>query len=120
MFSEAYQLEINNNADMTQTALRLDNVTCTFPSRGGGAYTALADASLAVTDGEFVSIVGPTGCGKSTLLNVAAGLLTPSAGAVEVFGRPLSGMNEHAGYLFQSDALLPWRTARLPKSSHPM
>ncbi len=112
MFSEAYQLEINNNAPMTRTALRLDNVTCTFPSRGGDAYTALADASLAVMDGEFVSIVGPTGCGKSTLLNVAAGLLTPSGGAVEIFGRPLSGMNEHAGYLFQSDALLPWRTAR--------
>jgi NitT/TauT family transport system ATP-binding protein len=97
---------------MTQTALRLENVTCTFPSRDGRAYTAVEDASLAVKDGEFVSIVGPTGCGKSTLLNVAAGLLTPSAGSVEIFGRPLSGMNEHAGYLFQSDALLPWRTAR--------
>lgn len=107
-----YQLEINNNGDMTQTALRLNNVTCSFPGRDGNAYIAVAGASLAVAEGEFVSIVGPTGCGKSTLLNVAAGLLTPSAGSVEIFGRPLSGMNEHAGYLFQSDALLPWRTAR--------
>ena len=97
---------------MTKTALRLDDVTCTFPARDGHAYTAVADTSLAVAEGEFVSIVGPTGCGKSTLLNVAAGLLAPAAGSVEIFGRPLSGMNEHAGYLFQSDALLPWRTAR--------
>ncbi len=97
---------------MTQTALRLDNVSCAFPARDGDAYTAVSGTSLAVAEGEFVSIVGPTGCGKSTLLNVAAGLLAPAAGSVEIFGRPLSGMNEHAGYLFQSDALLPWRTAR--------
>jgi NitT/TauT family transport system ATP-binding protein len=97
---------------MTRTALRLERVTCAFPARDGGTYTALADASLSIADGEFVSIVGPTGCGKSTLLNLAAGLLSPSAGSIEIFGRQLSGLNEHAGYLFQSDALMPWRTAR--------
>ena len=57
-------------------------------------------------------MVGPTGCGKSTLLNVAAGLLAPSSGAVRVFGQALSGINRRAGYLFQADALMPWRTAR--------
>jgi len=57
-------------------------------------------------------VVGPTGCGKSTLLNIAAGLLRPSAGKVEVLGAPLDGLNSNAGYLFQSDALMPWRTAR--------
>ena len=97
---------------MTRTALRLSGITCTFPARDGTAHTAVADAGLAVAEGEFVSLVGPTGCGKSTLLNVAAGLLAPTTGSVEIFGQPLTGMNEHAGYLFQTDALLPWRTAR--------
>ena len=93
-------------------AVAFENVTCTFAARGGeGAYTAVKDASIAVADGEFVSVVGPTGCGKSTLLNVAAGLLQPSAGTVRVFGQPLSGVNARAGYLFQTDALMPWRNA---------
>ena len=68
-------------------------------------------ASLSVADGEFVAIVGPTGCGKSTLLNIAAGLLPPSSGRVEIFGAPLPGINRQSGYLFQADALFPWKTA---------
>jgi NitT/TauT family transport system ATP-binding protein len=74
-------------------------------------YTAVQDVSLAIAPGEFVSVVGPTGCGKSTLLNVAAGLLDPSSGAVRVFGEALNGINARAGYMFQADALMPWRTA---------
>jgi len=66
---------------------------------------------LRVADGEFVAIVGPTGCGKSTLLNIAAGLLPPSAGTVDIFGTPLAALNRQAGYLFQADALFPWKTA---------
>lgn len=93
-------------------ALALDRVTCRFAGRDGSAYTAVAEASLTVAEGEFVSLVGPTGCGKSTLLNAAAGLLAPSAGRVSVFGEPLAGRNGHAGYLFQGEALLPWRSAR--------
>jgi len=94
-------------------ALVLDQVTCTFPARGSARadYTAVRAASLRVRDGEFVSLVGPTGCGKSTLLNVAAGLQAPTEGAVSIFGDPLRGLNSRAGYLFQSDALFPWRTA---------
>jgi NitT/TauT family transport system ATP-binding protein len=94
-------------------ALALDRVTCTFVSRDDPSqrYTALREATLVVQPGEFVSVVGPTGCGKSTLLNVAAGLLEPSAGRVHVFGEPLSGVNSRAGYLFQADALMPWRSA---------
>jgi NitT/TauT family transport system ATP-binding protein len=76
-----------------------------------GTYTAVDRATLNVGDGEFVAIVGPTGCGKSTLLNVAAGLLTPAAGSAEIFGAPLAGLNRQAGYLFQADALFPWKTA---------
>ncbi len=98
---------------MTAPALSLLGVTCTFIARDapGSRYTAVSDVTLAVGPGEFVSVVGPTGCGKSTLLNVAAGLLEPSSGRVEVFGAPLSGINARAGYMFQSEALMPWRTA---------
>ena len=67
--------------------------------------------SLTVAEGEVVAVVGPTGCGKSTLLNVAAGLLAPSTGTVEVFGARLSGINTRAGYMFQAESLMPWRTA---------
>jgi NitT/TauT family transport system ATP-binding protein len=93
-------------------ALALENITCTFASHDGAQrYTAVRDTTLVVRPGEFVSVVGPTGCGKSTLLNVAAGLLAPSAGTVRVFGSPLAGVNSRAGYLFQADALMPWRNA---------
>jgi len=94
-------------------ALALEQVTCTFASRQDPAqgYTALRDTTLLVAPGEFVSVVGPTGCGKSTLLNVAAGLLQPSAGSVRVHGEPLRGLNSRAGYLFQQEALMPWRNA---------
>ena len=89
----------------------LTDVTVAFRLAGDAVYTAVEGASLAVAEGEFVSIVGPTGCGKSTLLNVAAGLLAPASGRVEVFGAPLASLNRDAGYLFQSDALFPWKTA---------
>jgi NitT/TauT family transport system ATP-binding protein len=93
-------------------AVEFDRITCTFAARGGvGSYTAVKDVSLSVAEGEFVSVVGPTGCGKSTLLNVVAGLLKPSSGALRVFGEPLAGVNRRAGYMFQSEALMPWRTA---------
>jgi NitT/TauT family transport system ATP-binding protein len=94
-------------------ALALERITCTFVSRETRSrrFTAVRDTTLAVAPGEFVSVVGPTGCGKTTLLNVAAGLLQPSAGAVRLFGEPLAGINTRAGYLFQTDALMPWRNA---------
>lgn len=92
-------------------AVGLSNVTVSFRVSERAVYTAVERASLAVADGEFVAIVGPTGCGKSTLLNVAAGLLAPSAGTTTIFGKPLAGRNAQAGYLFQADALFPWKTA---------
>ena len=96
------------------TALSLANVSCTFVSKDdpGQRYTAVRDVDLSVGAGEFVSVVGPTGCGKSTLLNVAAGLLAPSTGEVKVFGEALAGVNRRAGYMFQAESLMPWRTAR--------
>ena len=93
-------------------AVSLEKITCTFASRGGaGSYTAVRDVDLAIAGGEFVSVVGPTGCGKSTLLNVAAGLLQPSSGHVRIHGEPLVGVNRGAGYMFQAEALMPWRSA---------
>jgi NitT/TauT family transport system ATP-binding protein len=92
-------------------AVALRDLTVSFALADGTTYTAVERASLSVADGEFVSIVGPTGCGKSTLLNIAAGLLTPMAGSVSILGAPLTGLNRSAGYLFQADALFPWKTA---------
>ena len=98
---------------MTAPALQLQGIACTFVSRDdpGQRYTAVRDVTLTVGDGEFVSVVGPTGCGKSTLLNVGAGLLAPSRGTVQVFGQALQGINRRAGYMFQTESLMPWRTA---------
>ncbi|MDO8887874.1 MAG: ABC transporter ATP-binding protein [Hydrogenophaga sp.] len=95
-------------------AIDLQGVACTFVSKDapGQRYTAVDNVSLTVGAGEFVSVVGPTGCGKSTLLNVAAGLLEPSKGSVRIFGEPLQGINTRAGYMFQTESLMPWRTAR--------
>ena len=92
--------------DPPKRALEFKDITVRF-----GDYTAVKQATISVADGEFVSIVGPTGCGKSTLLNIAAGLLETTEGEILVFGEPLFGLNTDAGYLFQMDALMPWRTA---------
>lgn len=99
---------------MPEAALELRRIACTFADKHDPAqrYTAVREVSLTVAAGEFVSVVGPTGCGKSTLLNVAAGLLAPSEGEVQVFGQRLAGINRRAGYLFQAESLMPWRTAR--------
>jgi NitT/TauT family transport system ATP-binding protein len=96
---------------MPASAVALSDVSIAFRLAGGGTYTAVERTTLNVADGEFVAIVGPTGCGKSTLLNTAAGLMPPSSGRVDIFGNPLAALNRQAGYLFQADALFPWKTA---------
>ena len=98
---------------MSAPAIELQDVACTFVSKDqpGQRYTAVDRVNLTVGAGEFVSVVGPTGCGKSTLLNVAAGLLEPSRGSARIFGEPLQGLNRRAGYMFQAESLMPWRTA---------
>jgi NitT/TauT family transport system ATP-binding protein len=100
-------------ADVTAkpTAVALEDATVAFRLADNRVYTAVEKASLGIAHGEFVAIVGPTGCGKSTLLNIAAGLLKPASGMVRIFDRPLTGLNRDAGYLFQADALFPWKTA---------
>ena len=86
-------------------AVRFTNITKRFPG-----YVAVQGINLDVKSGRFLSVVGPSGCGTSTLLNMAAGLMTPTEGTVEIFGEPLQGINRKAGYMFQQDALLPWKT----------
>lgn len=91
-------------------AISLERATKRFPTRDGGAYTAIRDVSITVPAGEFVSIVGPTGCGKSTTLSLVSGLEPASAGDVRVEGKPVTGIPQGLGYMFQSDGVLPWRT----------
>lgn len=92
-------------------AVSLDRVAVRFPAgkKEQPEYTAVSGVSLSVADGEFLSVVGPTGCGKSTILNMIAGLLNPSEGTVAIFGERLRGLNRQVGYLFQADAVMPWR-----------
>ena len=101
---------MTENQRAAAPAIEFENVACTFETPQG-LYTATEHASFSVSDGEFVSVVGPTGCGKSTLLNAAAGLLKPAAGEVRIFGERLTGLNRRAGYMFQAESLMPWATA---------
>lgn len=93
-----------------RTAASLHDVAITYHLADGSFYEAVAPTTLAIAAGEFVALVGPTGCGKSTLLNVVAGLVAPSSGICLVQGERLSGINDQAGYLFQAEALMPWKT----------
>lgn len=91
-------------------AIRMEAVARRFPTSDGGWLSALEDFSLDIAPGEFCAIVGPTGCGKSTTLGLVAGLAQPQAGRVELFGQRVGGIDRRVGYVFQQDALLPWRT----------
>ena len=91
-------------------AVELTDVAVAFGT-GATAYRAVEKADLVVGEQEFVAIVGPTGCGKSTLLNVVAGLLAPVRGEARLRGKKVTGIAANAGYLFQADALMPWKTA---------
>src|SRR3981081_3393708 len=93
------------------TAIELRGVYKRFPTASGGTYTALRDLSFQVAPGDFCAVVGPTGCGKSTTLGLIAGLDAPSIGEVRVFNQPVKGLVEGVGYMFQSDAVFPWRDA---------
>jgi NitT/TauT family transport system ATP-binding protein len=91
---------------MSLSDIEFDSVGLSY-----GTERAIHNVSFRVQSGQFVALVGPTGCGKSSLLNLVAGLLKPSAGTVWSEGLPLESINRKAAYMFQSDALLPWKTA---------
>ena len=91
-------------------AIELINVSRRFITPDGKAMTAIRDFTMTVERGEFVAVVGPTGCGKSTTLNLVTGLASPSAGEVRLFGGPVTGIDNRIGFVFQTDALFPWRS----------
>jgi NitT/TauT family transport system ATP-binding protein len=93
-----------------EAAIQLRGVTKRFATPSGGVYTALRDLTMEVAPGEFCAVVGPTGCGKSTTLALVAGLERPSAGEVTVMGQPVRGIPDGIGYVFQTDAIFPWKT----------
>jgi NitT/TauT family transport system ATP-binding protein len=92
------------------SVIALRNATKRFPGTGGEPHTAVRDLTFSVQAGEFVAVVGPTGCGKSTTLSLVSGLAPASSGEVEVDGRPVRGIPDGIGYMFQTDAIMPWRS----------
>jgi NitT/TauT family transport system ATP-binding protein len=98
----------------------IDHATKRFLTSAGTAHTAVQDITLQVNAGEFVAVVGPTGCGKSTTLSLVSGLEPPSEGTVTVNGQPVRGIPVGVGYMFQADAMLPWRTVLANVASGPL
>ncbi len=90
--------------------VELVNVTKRFPTPSGSVFTAVQDVDFTVEPGQFCAVVGPTGCGKSTTLSLVSGLDTPTAGTVRVGGKPVDGITPGTSFMFQSDALMPWKT----------
>lgn len=102
-------MSTTNAPGLGTNAIELRNVTKRFLTPAGKAYTAIRDINLAVAPGEFVAVVGPTGCGKSTTLGLISGLEQPSEGTVQVMGQPVHGIDPRIGYVFQADAVFPWK-----------
>jgi sulfonate transport system ATP-binding protein len=109
--SESSTISDNVSSRVTSatTAIELRDVTKRFLTPSGQVYTAIRDITLSVAPGEFCAVVGPTGCGKSTTLGLISGLERPSEGSVQVMGQPVHGIDPRIGYVFQADAVLPWR-----------
>ncbi|CAM5378154.1 ABC transporter ATP-binding protein [Streptomyces abikoensis] len=91
-------------------AIELRGASKVFRTPSGASHTAVRDLDLTVEQGEFVAVVGPTGCGKSTTLTLVSGLEEPTEGEVLVGGEPVAGIRPEVGFVFQQDAVFPWRT----------
>jgi NitT/TauT family transport system ATP-binding protein len=89
--------------------IEVAGLTKRFLTPVGKPFTALRDVSFTVEPGQFCAIVGPTGCGKSTTLGQVSGLDRPSAGSVRVGGREVHGVTNGVSFMFQADALFPWK-----------
>jgi NitT/TauT family transport system ATP-binding protein len=90
--------------------IELSGVTKRFATPSGSLFTAVRDVDMTIEPGKFCAVVGPSGCGKSTTLTMVSGLDRPSAGTVSVGGKPVDGITAGTSFMFQSDALLPWKT----------
>jgi ABC-type nitrate/sulfonate/bicarbonate transport system ATPase subunit len=95
---------------VTTPALHIDHVSKTFAGPDGRPLPVLADLSLTVAPGAFVSLVGPSGSGKSTLFSLIAGLERPDGGRILLDGRDITGRTGLVAYMPQRDLLLPWRS----------
>jgi NitT/TauT family transport system ATP-binding protein len=94
----------------SRQGIELHGVTKRFLTPAGDAFTAIANVSFTVEPGQFCAVVGPTGCGKSTTLSLVSGLDRPNAGTVTVGGKPVQGITRGTSFMFQADALMPWKT----------
>ena len=105
---------VSGNRSDSNIRIEFRKVSKRFAPQNAGAapVTAVEDVSIAIADGEIVSLIGPSGCGKSTLLNMGSGLYLPSEGEVFVDGESVTGPNRHVAFMLQKDLLLPWRTIR--------
>jgi NitT/TauT family transport system ATP-binding protein len=100
--------------------IELTGVTKRFVTPAGPTFTALRDVDLTIGAGKFCAVVGPTGCGKSTTLTMVAGLDRPSAGVVRVGGQAVGGITAGTSFMFQADALMPWKTVLANVALGPM
>ncbi len=111
---------MSSNPAEAGPAIELRNVRRQFTSPDGTPLVALHDFTMTVKRGEFVAIVGPTGCGKSTTLNLITGIAKPQGGEVRVMGKPVTGIDPRIGFVFQTDALFPWRSVLMNIAAGPL
>ncbi len=102
--------DVRDNPPGGTPAIELRGASKAFRTPSGAWHTAVRDLDLTVGRGEFVAVVGPTGCGKSTTLTLVSGLEEPTEGEVLVGGEPVTGIRPEVGFVFQQDAVFPWRT----------
>jgi NitT/TauT family transport system ATP-binding protein len=120
------QTSLGSSAAATQGApaedlsIELTGVTRRFVSPEGKVIPALRNFNMGVRRGEFCAVVGPTGCGKSTTLSLVTGLARPSAGSVRLYGKPVDGIDPRIGFVFQSDAVFPWRNVLMNVAAGPL
>lgn len=102
---------MTDTAVTTRNVVEVSGVSKVYVTLRGEPVRAIDDVTFSVREGEFVSLIGPSGCGKSTILSMVAGLVRPSRGLVRIAGEAVNGPQTSIGIIFQTDALLEWRSA---------
>src|SRR5262249_15327604 len=96
---------------MASRYISIEGISRSYPAPGGGETVVFKDLWLRIARGEFVAVIGHSGCGKTTIFNILAGLDRPGSGAVIADGKAIDGPSLSRAVIFQSHALLPWKTA---------